>query len=61
MPDPLRYSSIERQAEKERQRSIDAADLSSGRLSRSDLRSRNGFLSALDVIDSRIECRDDFE
>ena len=61
MPDPLRYSPIERQAQKDRQRSIDAADLSSGRFSRSDLRIRNGFLSPLEVIDSKIECREDFD
>jgi len=55
-----RYSSSGRIAEKEASRARDADDLASGRVSQEDLRRHNGFLSGLDIIDSRIECDDEF-
>lgn len=54
------YSPAERQREKERQRASDANDLRSGRISRGELRARNGFLSSLDVIESSIICEEAF-
>jgi|TARA_R100000049_G_C1957802_1_gene121984 hypothetical protein len=54
------YSPAERQQEKERQRASDADDLRSGRVSRNDLRARNGFFSSLEIVESSIICEEAF-
>lgn len=54
------YSPAERQKEKERQRASDADDLRSGRISRDELRARNGFFSSLDIVGSSIICEEAF-
>lgn len=54
------YDPAERQREKERQRASDALLLSEGRVSRSDLRARNGFLSSVEIVDSSISFQEVF-
>jgi hypothetical protein len=54
------YSPAERQQEKERHRASDADDLRSGRISRDELRARNGFFSSLDIVESSIICEEAF-
>jgi hypothetical protein len=48
------YDPAERQQEKERHRASDEALLRQGRVSRGDLRARNGFFSSLDIVESSI-------
>ena len=55
-----RYDPSGRAAEKEAARSKDARDLAEGRVSREDLRRRNGILSGIEIIRSDIVCPDDF-
>jgi hypothetical protein len=56
-----RHRASDRSAEKEKARARDAGDLAAGHVSREELRLRNAFLSGLDIIDSRIECNDEFD
>jgi hypothetical protein len=54
------YDPAERQQEKERQRASDALLLSEGRISRSDLRERNGFFSSVEIVESSISFQEAF-
>ena len=56
-----RYDPNVRSRAKQRQRDLDASALSSGRVTRSDLRVRNGFLSSLEIVESSIVCDDAFD
>lgn len=54
------YSPAERQQEKERQRASDADSLRAGRISRHQLRMRNGLFSSLEVVSSSVICEEAF-
>jgi hypothetical protein len=54
------YDSAERHQEKERHRASDVDDLLSGRISREQLRLRNGLFSSLQIIDSSVICEEAF-
>ena len=54
------YDPAERQQEKERQRASDALLLSEGRISRADLRERNGFFSSVEIVESSISFQEAF-
>ena len=54
------YDPAERQQEKERQRASDALLLREGRISRGELRERNGFFSSVEIVDSSISFQEVF-
>ncbi|WP_341896750.1 hypothetical protein [Sphingobium sp. YR657] len=54
------YDPAQRQEEKERQRASDASLLSEGRVSRSELRERNGFFSSVEIVESSISFQEVF-
>lgn len=57
MPQVSYYSPAERQREKDRAREQDERDLREGRVSREELRLRNGFLAPLEIVGSSVRRR----
>ncbi len=55
------YNPTSRQAEKERQRVLDAQSLRNGSVSRGELQQSNGFLASLDIVESSISCKEIFD